>query len=254
MSACVSASDADGAHLDLVVALTGAGRVTPPPSTERRSIDRARLWRVCVREAGRAVLGAIVHGPELLMEVSIGPEGGLARYGGATGEDGPLVERFARDAIVVAWAPLAADRLVMGDAALENGTDARFTLAIARQLVASGLEPGVAPFDPHEARLPDRMAAIQYQAIGSLLSDARERAATMLAPHRGGVIEVARWLEARTLTGLAATPMPDEVRIDVEPLREVLRAVVAGDGAVPGPADEADDLADLYTPVSSRPN
>ncbi len=55
-------------HLDLVVALTRGGRITPPPSTERRPIDRARLWRVCVREAGRAVLGAIVHGPQLLRE------------------------------------------------------------------------------------------------------------------------------------------------------------------------------------------
>ncbi len=142
----------------------------------------------------------------------------------------------------------------MGDAALENGVDARFTLAIARQLVASGLEAGLAPFDPHDAKLPERMAAIQYQAIGAILAAARERATSMLAPRRGEIMEVGRWLEAQVLRGLAATPMPDQVSIDVEPLRGLLASIVARDATTPAPAEDADDLPSFFPGGSSRPH
>lgn len=214
------------AQADLAAALGRGGRVLPA-EPEPGPVEFATLRRVCAHEAGHLVAGAVLAGPERLLEVKIGPEAGSVVF--VTGDgDADLDERTARDAITTLLAGFAAERIILGTGSLAHSADVREAMTIARRLVEGGLEPGVPPLD---ARVPwldgttvrDRFA----DAIAGLLAAGRERAAGILGTHAMALAAAARRLEDEVMPRLADDPRREPVVLDLDALRADLARLLA---------------------------
>ena len=228
---------------DLREAIERRGHVLPVPE-EPSPLDAAQLRRVCVHVAGHALVGAVLHGPDRLTTVEVGPDAGTVEFDGAGSED-DLDEGSVRDRIAVLMAGFGAERVVLGSSTLAHGSDIRTAGRLARDLVGRGLVHGVPPIDLDEAwvrgtatrdRLVDMAAA--------LAAEARERAAAVLGTHREALAQVTHLLEEEARPRLAADTARRPVAIHLPALRaELARLLHASSDPVPAPVHAGSDAA-----------
>lgn len=216
------------AQEDLLAALERRGRVVPEEPVPE-PVDPSLLRRVSAHESGHLVAGFLLFGAaRRLVEVEIGAEGGSVRFGDALG-DGSLDEGVARDSIAVGLAGLASERLLIGSAATNQGHDVRSASATARRLVEGGFAGGLPPMEMESAWLEgtpprDRMA----DAVAALMAEGRERAASLLAGHRGALAEVAERIQAEAARRLSENPRRRSVLLDCGALRADLERLLWG--------------------------
>ena len=204
---------------DLRRALERAGQVLPEPR-EEPPLDRTTLRRVCVHEGGHAVAGAVLHGIGWLRTVGIGPSAGYVRFAPATDDEDDMTEHDVRDALAVAFAGMAAERVVLSGATLAHAKDVETATQLARRYVEAGLEASVPPLDVDDPVVGRSAAASRgIDVVGALLAAARETALSVVASHRDPVGAIAGWIEAEALAALSVHPRPRVAVIDPVALR-----------------------------------
>jgi DNA polymerase III delta prime subunit len=186
---------------DLKAAIPG-----PPPNP---TAD----WRIAVHEAGHAVVAHLLSRSRVL-RISMGPAGGLTER---TLCDWEGVEADFADHLATLLAGRAAERVVLGSVSGGSGGAAHSDLAQATRLAMQietrlGLG-GLGPVWVEETgyRDPDL-----YPRIRARIEAAEARAASLIAAHREGLIDLARaLLDERELSGdrleglLVALDAPD---------------------------------------------
>lgn len=218
---------------DLRRALERAGRVMPEPR-EELPLDRLRLRRVCVHEAGHVVAGAVLHGIDRLVSVEVGPVAGAVSFARDSDDEDKSTEHHARAALATAFGGMAAERVVLGGATLAHERDVATASRLAHRLVENGLEPSVPPLDLDDRVVRRSKAASRaVDAAGALLSAARETALSVVAAQRELVGAIAEWLEAEVVAALSVHPRPRTVELDIEPLRARLAEALGVPAAVP---------------------
>jgi cell division protease FtsH len=220
-AACADAAGlvmADGrdaiGSVDLLAALERAGCVEPARE-EDPPLDRPMLRRVCIHEAAHMVVGAVVHGRDHIRSIRIGPESGTARFGspGGSGEQ-EMDEHALRGALVVGLAGFAGERELLGGAVLGHDQDVEYATALARRLVAAGLQPSVPPLRLEGPERATAAGSRLVDAVAALMFEAREIAASVVAGRAAAVTAVADRLEAEAVRGLSVSPRPRSVEID----------------------------------------
>lgn len=181
------------ATVDLVEAVRRGGSIRP--EVEDAGLHR---HRVAVHEAGHVAAGVALRGPEWVRLVEAGLHGGRTACG-EEWEDGgiALTDDAARDSLVVAFAGIAAEQELLGEASLsgEDDVTAATDRAVAR--IAAGVGSHAVPVDlDYLGRRASSALRVAFSAdVAAQVESARGLASAIVRANRQPIAKFAAALE-----------------------------------------------------------
>lgn len=183
-------------------------RVVTGGPARNRVISRESRLRIAYHEAGHALMGRWLEGPEHVVKISIVPRGramGYVMY--HPGEDRHLLgreEMLRRLACLLAGR--AAEEIALGEGSSGAGDDLDRATAMARAMVAEwGMHPAIGPMRTEESRrsaLSDRTQRAVDEAVRALVTEGYEQAFALLSANRDALERLtAALVERETLEG-----------------------------------------------------
>ncbi|MFZ5823025.1 MAG: ATP-dependent zinc metalloprotease FtsH [Bacillota bacterium] len=177
--------------------------VTGGPARKRAMSEEGRL-RIACHEAGHALLGRWLEGPQHVLKISIVPRGqalGYVMY--QPGEDRHLLGRQeALQRLACLLAGRAAEEVAFGEGSSGAADDLERATAMARSMVAEwGMHPAIGPMRTaafrHEETLSEQTQRAVDEAVRSLVTEGYQRARALLGENRATLMRVAGALMER---------------------------------------------------------
>ncbi len=189
------------AEEDLLAAVRRSGHIEP----ESDGADEVRR-RIAIHEGGHVAAVVATEGPASVYAVRTGAAGGSTSFGDERVPATMRPDRIARHGLVIAYAGIEAERLLLGDTSAGGESDVTGATAIALRRISAGLADGCLPVDLNQLgrnvadSLKDELAA----SLSAQLESARDRAQAIVAANRDAIARFADALEAAgELTGEA---------------------------------------------------
>lgn len=213
------------------------------------AVGETHRSRSAVHEAGHAVVAVRLGLP--VRSIRIGTTGMDGRT--ETGTEGAVPDdRELRASVVVAFAGLSAERLLLAEPSLGSQQDVRNATRTLLSRIESGIDPGFPPVDRGafgDFSVPRLVDELIVDRLLPLLERAREEAAAIVVAERDAVERLARTLlEQPVLAGDHLARALAEAGLTNPPPHEEDEF----DGpARPVPADRADALSRAAVPASA---
>ena len=187
---------------DVAAALRRNGHVEPEPEPE---VARPALRRrLAVHEAGHVAVAVTLRGPSWVHAVRIRASDGETTLGPDGSRDDRRADDETRDALVVAFGGIAAERAILGEPSSGGRDDIELATEIALDRFATGVTDERAPLDlgAFGRNLPVALKAAAGSAVVEQVGAARERASAIVAANVEAIRRFAEALDAAgQLTG-----------------------------------------------------
>jgi cell division protease FtsH len=196
------ASDRDAiAAPDILAAIRRDGRIEPEPDGIAEVIHRT-----AVHEAGHVAACVALRGGAWVYSVRIGTTDGHTSFGDERLSRAMRPDDEVRDALVIAFAGIAAERAVLGDPASGGASDVAAATTIALERIRAGLTDEATPLDLEqlEGDVAEALKTEWAVDLANQVMAARERAVAIVEASVEPLRRFAGLLEAAgELTGEA---------------------------------------------------
>lgn len=216
------AADRDAISMaDMLAAIRRDGAVEPDPPGAA-----AVRWRMAVHEGGHVAVCVALRGPSWVYSVRLGVVDGETAFGDDQVPQAMRPDDENRDALIVSFGGIAAERATLGEAASGGGSDVSAATTIALERVGAGLSDEVTPIDLDqlERNVAEALKTELAVDLANQVEVARARATAIVAANVEPIRRFAAILEtAGELTGdalqvaiadVAFVPVPEEARAD----------------------------------------
>ena len=163
---------------DLLTAIRRSGEVQPEEDFE----DPDRRFRAAVHEGGHVAAACRLRGADYVYSVRLTALGGVTDTGSDRSDRDHVPDDVARDALVIAFGGLAAERALLGEPSLSSREDIERATQLALARVVAGVESAHPPvsLDSLHPYAAETLKGTASDAVTRVLEDARAQAASIV--------------------------------------------------------------------------